>query len=228
MKNFLWITFSIIFTFQLMAQDKTKLIYFADPMCSWCYGFSPELTKIVEQLGDSIEFEMVMGGLRPYNTETMSDLGDFLKEHWLQVNERSSQPFSYDILKDTAIVYDTEPACRAVALMRQLKPDQAFNFFKAIQIAFYKNNKNTNLTSTYLELLDGLGVDKEDFSIAFESEEWKTKVKEDFEYSSSVGVSGFPTLVFQKGENLFLLSNGYTEAEKIMEKISKITLDNNN
>jgi putative protein-disulfide isomerase len=205
-----------------MENNKTKLIYFADPMCSWCYGFSPELTKVVERLGDAVEFEIIMGGLRPYNTETIGELGDFLKEHWEQVSERSKQPFSYNILEDTSFIYDTEPSCRAVVLMRQLKPEMAFSFFKKIQAAFYKNNKNTNEIATYLDLLEDFGVDKEAFRKAFESEDLKTKVKEDFEYAANVGVRGFPTLVLQNDNNLYLLSNGYTEAENIMETVLKI------
>ncbi|MDB5418474.1 MAG: dithiol-disulfide isomerase, partial [Phenylobacterium sp.] len=26
--------------------DEPHLIYFADPMCSWCYGFSPVIEEI--------------------------------------------------------------------------------------------------------------------------------------------------------------------------------------
>ncbi len=216
----------LFFSIHLMAQDKAKLIYFADPMCSWCYGFSPELTKVVDQLGDTIEFEMVMGGLRPYNTQTMTELGDFLKEHWEHVHEASKQPFNYSILKDSTIVYDTEPACRAVMLMRQLKPGKEFSYFKKIQTAFYKNNKDPNATSTYVELLDGFGVDNAVFEKSFESEEMKALIKEDFQYSANLGVRGYPTLVLQKGTDLFLLSNGYTKAEIILEKISKTLIAN--
>ena len=152
----------------------------------------------------------------------MTDLGDFLKEHWEQVAERSGQPFSFEILKDSMMRYDTEPACRAVALMRELKPGKEFQFFKAIQTAFYKNNKNPNDTDTYLELLEDYGVDKATFKKAFESDEWKAKIKEDFQYSSDIGVRGYPTLVLQKGKDLYLLSNGYTEAENVLQKISNI------
>ncbi len=211
-----------IYSSTLMAQDKTKLIYFADPMCSWCYGFSPELTKVLEILGDSVHFEMVMGGLRPYNTETMSVLGGFLKEHWHQVEERSGQAFSYDILKDTSFVYDTEPACRALVLVRKLAPEKAFLFFKAIQKAFYKDNKNTNETDTYLGLLEEFEIDEDQFKEMFESTEFKTLVKEDFQYSANLGVKGFPTLVLQKGKDLYLISNGYAEAKTVIDNISKI------
>jgi len=127
----------------MMSQSKPKLIYFGDPMCSWCYGFSPEMEKAIDSLSSEVDFQMVMGGLRPYNTETMKDLGDFLQHHWEEVGSRSGQSFSYEILKDTSFVYDTEPACRAVVLMRELKPEKEFEFFHKVQNAFYFKNKNT-------------------------------------------------------------------------------------
>jgi putative protein-disulfide isomerase len=74
----------LIFSFMsyswLQAQNPT-IIYIGDPMCSWCYGFAPEITKVKEALPD-YEFKVVLGGLRPQGTETMADLGDFLEHHW--------------------------------------------------------------------------------------------------------------------------------------------------
>ncbi len=221
MKQIILVLSFLCFTFSIMAQENTKLIYFADPMCSWCYGFSPELTKVVEQMDESIDFEIVMGGLRPYNTESMTDLGDFLKEHWEEVSKRSGQPFSYGILKESTIIYDTEPACRAVAIMRELNPTEAYKYFKAVQTAFYKDNKNPNETSTYVVLAADFNVDKNAFQEAFESPEWKAKIKNDFQYAANLGVRGYPTLVLQSGKDFFLLTNGYSEASAVLERIEK-------
>ena len=141
----LLVFFLLIFSqSSLMSQTKAKLIYVGDPMCSWCYGIADELTKTVESLGADTDLQLIMGGLRPYNTETMKDLGDFLKEHWDHVNQASGQPFNYGILQDHSFVYDTEPPSRAVLVVRKLKPEQELAFFKSIQTAFYKDNKNTN------------------------------------------------------------------------------------
>ena len=213
-----------IFSFQnfMMAQDRPTLIYVGDPMCSWCYGFSPEMSEALDSLADEVDFRLVMGGLRPYNTETMTDLGDFLKHHWEDVSKRSGQPFNYEILKDTDFVYDTEPACRAVVLMRELKPEAEFDFFKKVQIEFYKENKNTNLTATYAELAATYGLDKKEFAQKFESNEWKEKVKADFTYSANIGVRSFPTLVLQRGEDVYLIAQGYAEGKVVVEKCRKI------
>lgn len=219
MKN---IALGIIFFFfiqnAIMTQTKPKLIYFGDPMCSWCYGFSPEFSEAMESLGDSFDYQFVMGGLRPYNQEQISSMEDFLKEHWHHVSEASGQPFSYEILKTPDYVYDTEPPCRAVVTMRKLKPEVEFDYFKAIQSAFYFENQNTNLTQTYVNLAVKFGLDAETFRKELESEEMKNAVKEDFSYSSNIGVRGFPTVVLQNGDKYYMISNGYMKAEQVVQR----------
>ena len=69
----------------IIAQDKTTIIYVGDPMCSWCYGFSPEITKVKEQF-PLLDFRIVLGGLRPNGKEEINGMADFLKKHWEHVN----------------------------------------------------------------------------------------------------------------------------------------------
>lgn len=204
----------------IMSQEKPRLIYFGDPMCSWCYGFAPELEKVVHEFSDRVDLELVMGGLRPYNTQTMVELKGFLTEHWEEVNHRSAQPFSYEILNDTKITYDTEPPSRAVVLVRSLKPEVEMDFFKEVQKLFYQKNKNLHLVESYFPLLEQFGIDKDAFTSAFESEEMKQKIREDFTKSADYGVRGFPTLVLQHGSDLYLISNGYAESENLIKKIN--------
>lgn len=217
MKNLFFFILLISFsTLPLMAQEKATLIYIGDPMCSWCYGFAPEISKAKEQLGNEVNFQLVMGGLRPYNTETMADLNEFLDHHWKDVATRSGQKFNHAILQDHSFVYDTEPASRAVITVRTLQPEAEFAFFKAVQTAFYADNKNTHELATYLPLCDQFGVDKTAFAKAFVSEEMKEKTRDDFKYSGALGVRGFPSLVVKKGEEYFLIANGYTTADRVV------------
>ncbi|MEM9822332.1 MAG: DsbA family protein [Bacteroidota bacterium] len=205
-----------------MVLAENKLIYIADPMCSWCYGFSPELSRVVEVLGDRFSLQLVMGGLRPYNTETMKQLGDFLSKHWQHVAEKSGQAFNYEILNDHSFVYDTEPAARAVVVVRELQPGAEFSFFKLVQNAFYYENKNTNELETYLPLIAQIGMEEKDFVEAFASTEMKEKVRRDFEQAAGWGIAGFPSLIWQQGTKLNLLSNGYKDANTLIPQIEKL------
>ena len=219
------LVFAFLFIFsqiKIMAQEKPILLYFGDPMCSWCYGFSPEFGKVAEAVKGIADIRLVMGGLRPYNTETMADLGEFLTHHWDDVGRRSGQPFRFDILQKQDIVYDTEPACRAVVTAANMDSTLAFPYFKAVQTAFYFENKDPNLTKNFVELAGTFNLDKKVFEKLFESEEMKNAVREDFATAAEMGVRGFPTVVLKNGDDFYLLTNGYALAEGIIEKITTI------
>lgn len=201
--------------------DNNALIYIGDAMCSWCHGIAPELTKLKDNHPE-LEFRLVMGGLRPYNTEKAIDMADFLKSHWVEIEERTGQPFKHDILKDPDFIYDTEPASRAVVVARKMNPEIEFEFFKAVQEAFYRDNKNTNEVSTYLELAADFDLDVDAYEHFFNSSEIKEFTRADFQLSQQMGIKGFPSLVLKKGEQFSLIANGYQTAENIEAIIASI------
>ena len=51
-----------------------NLIYIADPMCSWCYGFAKTVDELLADPGDAapLQLALVMGGLRPFTTEPIA------------------------------------------------------------------------------------------------------------------------------------------------------------
>ena len=202
--------------------QESKLIYVGDPMCSWCYGISEELAAVKTHFSESLDFEMVMGGLRPYNTETMSDLKSFLTHHWEDVHSRSGQEFSYEILDNTEITYDTEPPSRASIVVRQLDASKEYSFFKGIQKLFYLENKNMHLVESYHGLLEQLGIDITEFDRLFHSDEMKEKTKQDFQRSANLSVSSFPTVILKKDGEYFVVARGYATQEQMIKSIESV------
>lgn len=214
----------LFFNTNTMAQENDNstatLIYFGDPMCSWCYGFAPEIEKI-EKRFDELNFEVVLGGLRPYGKQKMAELSKFLKEHWQEIEEETLQPFNYDILKLSDYIYDTEPASRAVETARQMKPEITLDFFKAVQIAFYHQNKSTHDINTYLNIAKGFDLDIVEFEKLFYSKNVIELTRSNFVRSAEMGVRGFPTVVLQKGEDYHLITNGYQAADGLIKSIAE-------
>ena len=223
MKYFLT-TIILIMSISSQAQDQneTKLIYVGDPMCSWCYGFSLEFSKVINDLDEGIQLEIVMGGLRPYNQEKMTDLKSFLTEHWEEVHERSGQEFQYGILDDSSIAYDTEPSCRAVAVMLDIAPEHGWSYFQNVQKAFYYDNKNPQDPKTFIDLASKVeGIDASEFERKFTSQQYKDRVKEHFQMARNLGVSSFPTVVLKNGESYNLIAQGYAETDQVQSQIAK-------
>ena len=197
------------------------LIYIGDAMCSWCYGFSNELDTIIKN-NPNFKLKLIMGGLRPNSSEKAIDMADFLKSHWVEINKRTNQPFSYDILKDANFIYDTEPASRAIIVARTMNPEIEYDFFKAVQISFYRDNNNTNKLETYINIAAKFELDLNTFKIFFNSDEIKKRTQTDFKLSQQLGIKGFPSLVLKHNGNLTQLSNGYNEADNIQAIIEKV------
>lgn len=218
MKSYFF-TLLLLFSITMNAQNKTQLIYVGDAMCSWCYGFAPEITKVKAHFENTLDFKLINGGLRPYNTESIVSLADFLKEHWHEIGDLTGQKFSFEILQNKNFIYDTEPASRAVVACRNLKPEKEFEFFKATQELFYFQNKETNKVETYKMLVEGFGIDYATFENQFNSAELKQQTKKDFEAATTLGVSGFPTVILFHNNKYVLISNGYSKAEKIISTI---------
>ncbi len=202
---------------------ENKIIYFADPLCSWCYGFGPDITEAVKVFDGRFEFELVMGGLRPYGTEKMSGLAAMLSHHWEEVHKRTGVTFQYDILENENFVYDTEPPSRAVIAVKNLAPQKEFQFFKAVQRAFYQDNKDTGAIETYIGLLEKFEINEGDFTDAFLSEEVKEQTRSSFQYAQELGIRGFPSTVVQFDGQLYLIANGYLDAASLEEAIHRVS-----
>lgn len=197
-----------------------KLVYFGDPMCSWCYGFGPEIRNVIRKM-PSLEFELILGGLRPYGTEKILGMKNFLLKHWMKIESTTGQKFSYEILDDPNFVYDTEPSNRAIVLAKHLGFEDALGFYEAVQYAFYAEGKNVLSKSTFVDIAKSLDIDEVKYEELFDSEEIKAATRESFSYTIECGVNAFPTLVLDTGDRKHLISRGYQKSEALLEKINQ-------
>jgi putative protein-disulfide isomerase len=199
-----------------------QLRYYADPLCSWCYGFGPELTRLLEGLG-GIELAVVMGGLRPYNREPMSlAFRTMLREHWNSVATATGLPFSQAVLDRDDFTYDTEPACRAVVTARHIFPGQALPLLKTIQRAFYRDGRDATDAEVLGDLAAEVGFERQTFLAAFASEGMRIATRADFAATQTMGVSGFPTLALSQGEELYLVTSGYVTSDVLEYRLAEI------
>lgn len=199
-----------------------QLRYYADPLCSWCYGFGPELSRLLERLPQA-RVTLVMGGLRAYNRERMSlAFRTMLREHWNSVATATGLPFSQAVLDDDGFIYDTEPACRAVVTARHMFPGQALALMKAIQRAFYRDGRDATSAQVLAHIAAEEGFDRTTFLAAMESEAMRVATRADFAATQTLGVSGFPTVALARGEELFLVTSGFVPHDVLEYRVTEI------
>jgi len=146
------------------SNNKPTLWYFADPMCSWCWGFSPVITEIKVNYANKINIALVMGGLQTEELQTLSDSSrEEIFHHWHQVAKMTGQAFLFDGALDKEFVYNTEPACRAVIAAGLIEPTQKFTYFTAIQHAFYAENQDVTQLECLQQLAHDCGIDRDEF-----------------------------------------------------------------
>jgi putative protein-disulfide isomerase len=202
-----------------------NLVYFADPMCSWCYGFGPQLTMVIERERERqpVNLHLTMGGLRAYNTQIIDAASiEVLLDHWKHVHEATGLPFNDAALKTEGFIYDTEPACRAVVVVRHLDAAKALAYYHAVQQAFYAEGRDATQESVLAEVALACGIDDGAFLEAFRSEAIKGATRHDFALTQNVEVTGFPTLCVDIGQNLYLLTRGFTRAELIEAGLERL------
>jgi putative protein-disulfide isomerase len=204
-----------------------KLIFVADPMCSWCYGFGKELTALGESFPE-LPLEIVVGGLRAGATDVLTpDQKQFRLGHWARVEEASGLPFNREaFLALKNFVYDTEPVCRAVVTARKLVPEiDQLAVFRAIQQGFYVAGRDTTSGDVLAALgadamtAQGHATDAASFLAAWQDPATIAEARADFAKARSWGITSFPALLLEANGQMYSISPGYTDAANLRSRL---------
>ncbi|RZU02567.1 DsbA family protein [Rivibacter subsaxonicus] len=203
-----------------------SLLYVADPLCSWCYGFAPSLAA-VHARWPQLPIELVLGGLRVEGEPLDARLRGLLQHHWDEVARRSGQLFVPDALQREGFVYTTEPACRAVVTVRELAlaedpasaPAQALAMFHAIQVAFYAEGRDATDAELLADVAQRIGVDRARFASAFADAAMQLRTQEDFVTAQRLGIRGFPALAAVREGQGRLLAQGWLAPEELLARL---------
>jgi putative protein-disulfide isomerase len=199
-----------------------RLVYFADTMCSWCYGFAPVMNRVLLEMGESFDFVLQAGGLRPFHTEPLTEADKpRFRGYREQVQAASGQPFDWAFFDREGYVMDTEPASRAVVTMRALALPLAYPYMHAIQRAYFAANEDIRQSDVLARHAAAFDVAEADFLTHFASDEMKEATLQDFALARRFGVAGFPTLVLLKGTAGYMIAQGYMAAEEVTANLGR-------
>jgi len=207
-----------------------KLIYVGDPMCSWCYGFSKELSALTA-LHPALPLEIMVGGVRAGATDILDDSGKrFRLGHWDRVEESSGLPFNRAaFLARENFVYDTEPICRAVVTARQLAPQaHLLAVFRALQHAFYVDGLDTTdemvLADVAVAALEKAGhaVSAAAFKRHWRAAATIAATQAEFARVRAIGVRSFPALMLQVNDEFIEISPGYAPAVALNAQLNAV------
>lgn len=202
---------------------RKHLVYFADPMCSWCWGFAPVIDGLARHFGERLPIALMMGGLRPGTRKAMTDKDKaYVRGHWEHVHKASGQPFDFSFFERDGFVYDTEPAARAVVAMRRIDPERTIPYFTRIQRAFYAEGRDVTDATTLAEIAGECGADPGRHAAEFCSDAARAETARDFFTTKEVGVKGFPTLIAgDLASGYALVTNGWRKLDGMPEALER-------
>ena len=184
-------------------------------MCSWCWGFAPELSALATDF--DLPVEVLLGGLRPGPEAAPLDLRmrEYLRATWTRIESISGQPFNPAGLDREGWIYDTELPSTAVVAARRQGPNAAWAMFARVQRAFYAEGSDVTDPAIYPELVRDLDLDTDRFLEHLDDPAVREETWSDFRRARELGLSAFPSLVLNADNGLHLLTQGYATAEQL-------------
>jgi putative protein-disulfide isomerase len=191
-----------------------ELLYVADPMCSWCWGFAPVIERIHGLLRDKATLRVLPGGLR---TDTQMPLSQhevaMIMGEWNKIAAQTGQPFDFGQPLTVDYVYNTEPSCRALSLMVRERPACALEYLRSLQQAFYVGRRDLKDPAVLADYARSYGMARETFLDRFDSAEALEALAQDLHFVRRCGIEGFPSVLLRSGARIQRLTIGYQPYE---------------
>lgn len=199
-----------------MPDERPVLLYVMDPLCGWCYAFGHELDTVLAQMADSIDVQLVLGGMVTGDREgPMGDMAGYILgaiprlESYTGV--RIGEPYKDQLRLGTRWSSSVPPSL-AIAAFRTLAPERTVDFAHDVQHAYFREGLDLNDKALYPTLAARLGVEGSALVRAMADPAAKLAFEADMRRSADLGVQGFPAVfVVHKGSTR-PVSSGYRSA----------------
>ena len=198
----------------------SRLLYFHDPMCSWCWAFNPTLRAVEGRLPEGIRLVRVLGGLAPDTEEPMpAAMRERLEEIWRTIQLRvPGTPFNFRYWEVCTPRRSTHRACRAVIAARRQGADERA-MIEAIQHAYYLRALNPSDRSTLITLAEELRLDVGCFEYALDHPETQAELEQQIAFGRQNGVKGFPTLRLERSGRMQSIAIDPNRPDVILDQL---------
>lgn len=210
----------------MSAKEKPEIIYVFDPLCGWCYGFSPVIKQAYDTYKDKADFKVLAGGMVIGDQiGPIGRISQFLKKATANVTQRTGAVFSPlfvdTILNEgTQILSSMEPSI-AVQICKTEKPERIFEFMSELHKDIYISGLKTSIPADYKRLAEKMGFDSEKFINELQSASFKAKTEQDFEAASAMGIDSYPAVLLRNKEGFKVISRGYIDWNQFSDILKK-------
>ncbi|MBB5851822.1 DsbA family protein [Amycolatopsis umgeniensis] len=197
-----------------------RLIYVFDAYCGWSYGFARTMADVAHRHPD-LPVEVVSGGLFLGGRRVPIRQFGYVQGANAEITRQTGAPFgeSYErLIADGEFVMDSEAAARGMAALREVAPDRAVRLAALLQEAFYLDGLSLSEVSTYRMVARRAGLDEDAVEAALDG----VPAAADFQRARELGVTGYPTLLADDGEQVVTLVAGNASADEVERRIGAL------
>lgn len=208
-------------------QNSMKLIYVYDALCGWCYGFSPVIKDFTQNHSNEMEVEVISGGM--ITGDRIGPIGEvaaYISQAYKDVERSTGVKFGKAFLEGTmregTTIFTSIHPSKALAVFKSKYPDKALDYAGELQKAIYYDGVAPSNIQYFAELAEAQGYNSKEFLAEINSENATTMTQSDFERSSKMGVTGFPTVVVEVNNKLYAIARGYSSLSQLEKQFKQL------
>lgn len=202
------------------APDNISLLYVTNPMCAWCYGFTPVVRRLRALWHGRVSVQVLFGDFQAHATEPLHhEQKEQVALSWHRVQERTLLPFDYRFFIQRSYVFDTEPACRAMLCVRLLRPVLTLEVLRAMHSAFFVDNQDLKDPEVLIRLVRMFGISENLFLTLYESEEITRQLEEEFAYVDRMGATTYPSVFLKTVAGPVRITTGFVDLDELEERL---------
>ena len=206
---------------------KKTLYYCYDAYCGWCYAFSPVLKRITETYNDSLDVEVLSGGMIiGEQVMPINKVAPYIQTAYKRVEKLSGIQFGKDYLwhiqnpELSDWQMNSEKPAIALCIFKEYYPQRQLEFASDLQYALHYEGRDLDDDEAYRHLLEKYSIQPEVFYDKLKTESYKEMAYYEFALCKQLQVTGFPALLLQMNQSKFyLLAKGFTDFETLAERL---------
>ncbi len=209
-------------------KKKPKLIYYYDALCGWCYGFSPVIFKLYETYKNSLDIELISGGLFLNNrVGYINDIAPYIKQGAYKSVEittgvKFGEAFLAVLYGDGKIVLNSLQPSIALCIIKDKYPERQLQFGEMLLKAVYFDGLSANDIHGLAKYAVKIGMEEKDFLYNMKELKYKEMAEAEFTTFKNSSHTGMPTLVLENNDKQHLLAGGYANFETLDARLKKV------
>jgi putative protein-disulfide isomerase len=206
-----------------------RLYYLFDPLCGWCYGAAPAVSRLLQLPG--ISLELLPTGLFSGDGATPMD-DAFAAYAWSNdqrierlTGQRFSERYRDRILGNRQQLFDSGPATVALTAVSLTDPARELEALKAIQHARYVDGSDVTSLVALAGLLEALGLNEAAARLAYPNADLLDANRARMDRAQALmqefGARGVPTLIVESGEKRWVLDHAaaYSNTQALLSQL---------